>query len=92
MVLEEFNGYRFRVGFWMALSSADKSNDIHKTIFTEYYLLDGYTLIGTVGGTLGLMIGFSFMGAITSLADLGIAIKAKYNKCKQKSKGKKQSI
>ena len=77
------NGFTFRIGFWGSKSSADKSREVYKSVFTEYYLLDGYTLIGNIGGTLGLMIGFSFMGAVTFLADLVIGIKAKYYKNKK---------
>ena len=73
------NGYEFRIGFIGSTSSADRSTDIQKTVFTEYYIIDDYTLIGTVGGTLGLMIGFSFMSAITSLAELADWIKRKYS-------------
>ena len=74
------NGYEFGIGFIGSTSSADRSTDIHKTVFTEYYIIDDYTLIGTVGGTLGLMIGFSFMSAITSLLELADRIKRKYSR------------
>ena len=36
-----------------------------KTVHMEYYLLDGWGLIGNVGGTLGLFTGFSFFGFLT---------------------------
>ena len=69
-------------------------NSAYKTVLTEYYLLDDYALIGTIGGTLGLMIGFSFMGLITSFAEFIIGMKAQKQNCKtdgkaKKSKGKK---
>ena len=86
------NGYLFYAAFWESKSLADTSSEITKTVFTEYYILDGYILIGTVGGTLGLMIGFSVIGAITSLVDWVSFIRAKYNRNKEKSKAKKQSI
>ena len=41
-----------------------------KTVFTEYYLMEWLDLIGIIGGTLGLMIGFSFMGSVTSIVDM----------------------
>ena len=77
------NGYLFYTVFCESTSSADTSSEITKTVFTEYYILDGYILIGTVGGTLGLMIGFSVIGAITQLVDWVSFIKANYNRNKQ---------
>ena len=50
----------------------------YKTIFTEYYVLGDLELVGTIGGTLGLMIGFSFMGSIVSIAEWVIGLKANY--------------
>ena len=45
----------------------------HKTVFTEHYLLDEFQLIGTIGGTLGLMIGFSFVTCITSITNFALS-------------------
>ena len=42
-------------------------------------MLSSLELVGTIGGTLGLMIGFSFMGSITTIAEFVIGLKAKYD-------------
>ena len=55
----------------------NKVSMAYKTVFTEYYILNGMELIGTVGGTLGLMIGFSFMGSIISITDWIITLYCK---------------
>ena len=49
-------------------------NKPYKDVFTEYYLFNELELIGAIGGTLGLMIGFSFMGSITSITEHVIRI------------------
>ena len=36
------------------------------TIYQEYLIYDGIGMIGSVGGTLGMFIGFSFSNAISS--------------------------
>ena len=41
----------------------------YKTIYEEQYMFNDLQLIGTLGGTLGLMIGFSFMGSIVSISE-----------------------
>ena len=48
----------------------------YKTVYEEYYQMDEFGLIGSVGGTLGMMIGFSFVSAITWTTDIVIAIKS----------------
>ena len=40
-----------------------RSLEPFKTVKTEYYLLPGLSLVGNVGGTLGMFIGFSFIGS-----------------------------
>ena len=45
----------------------------HKTVYTEHYLLDEFQLIGTIGGTLGLMIGFSFVTCIKSTTNFALS-------------------
>ena len=42
----------------------------YKIVNNEYYLLDAMQIIGTIGGTLGLMTGFSFLGTIMSITDM----------------------
>ena len=42
----------------------------YKIVYNEYYLLDAMQIIGTIGGTLGLMTGFSFLGTIMSITDM----------------------
>ena len=39
-----------------------RSEEPFKTVMTEYYVTTGLSLVGNVGGTLGMFIGFSFLG------------------------------
>ena len=39
------------------------------TVYQEYVVYDAIGIIGSVGGTLGLFIGFSFSGLISELID-----------------------
>ena len=82
----DLNGFRFTLVMKPPKSSRVTKNLAYLEIFTEYYLLDGYALIGTIGGTLGLMIGFSFMGSITSLTDFVISMKSKNGESKKDGK------
>ena len=68
MTTDEKNGFHFRT--WFTLPKSSRQNrkiEPYKSVNTEYYLMDGIQLIGIVGGTLGLTIGFSFFGFITSV-------------------------
>ena len=40
---------------------------LSQLIYIEYYVYDGINAIGSIGGTLGMCIGFSFAGLISSL-------------------------
>ena len=76
------NGFQFEVKMDTPESSRDYTKtQPYKTIHQEYYLLGGLELVGTVGGTLGLMIGFSFFASITSLTDFFIRMYSKF--CQQ---------
>ena len=68
----------------------NKVSMAYKTVFTEYYILNGMELIGTVGGTLGLMIGFSFMGSIISITDWIITLYCKVKISKKEAFMKRQ--
>ena len=64
------------------------------TFYEEYFVYDGITAIGSVGGTLGMCIGFSFASLITSLINIFqraiFKIKEKFWKLKlKKSKSHK---
>ena len=48
-----------------------------ETVYEEYLIVDFYGMVGVVGGTLGLFIGFSFFNVITFLIDL---VKKMYKK------------
>ena len=39
-----------------------RSEEPFKTVMTEYYVTTGLSLVGNIGGTLGMFIGFSFLG------------------------------
>ena len=40
-----------------------------RTVHDEVYILDGIGLLGSLGGSLGLFIGFSFYGYIANIID-----------------------
>ena len=44
-------------------------------VYEEYEVQDIYTFIGTVGGSLGLFIGFSYTGFVGDLLDYFISLK-----------------
>ena len=67
----KLNGFSFRMTMDPPTSSRNnKVSTPVKTVFTEYYLMEWLDLIGIIGGTLGLMIGFSFMGSVSSIVDM----------------------
>ena len=48
--------------FRLPADTRDKwSDELSKQVFSEFYVMDGVTLMGIVGGTLGLFVGLSFM-------------------------------
>ena len=47
-------------------------------VYEEYLIYDGLGLIGSVGGTLGMCVGFSFSSVINSIVSFLSFIK---NKC-----------
>ena len=62
------NENSFMVMYFMELlpsSHGERMGKPFKTVYKEYFQIDEFGLIGTVGGTLGLMIGFSFESSIT---------------------------
>ena len=52
-----------------------KYSTMNVQIYEEYEVQDIYTFIGTVGGSLGLFIGFSYTGFVGDLLDYFIRIK-----------------
>ena len=57
--------FRFKV----PRSTRAWTHSIHKTIMTEYYIIDDITFIGLIGGTLGLFVGVSFMEVSTQIVN-----------------------
>ena len=54
------------------------SPPITTMVYEEYLIYDGLGLIGSVGGTLGMCVGFSFSSVINSIVSFLSFIK---NKC-----------
>ena len=52
-----------------------KYSTMNVEVYEEYEVQDIYTFIGTVGGSLGLFIGFSYTGFVGDLLDYFIRIK-----------------
>ena len=44
-------------------SKGDRTKELQLDVYTEYYIWSGVSLVGNVGGQLGLFIGFSFLGS-----------------------------
>ena len=66
MELKDINSYLEE--FLFVLTYEIPSNSTR--IYEEYFIYDGINVIGSVGGTLGLCIGFSFTGLISSLLNI----------------------
>ena len=57
------------------------SDSVQKTIHQEYYIMDGLTFVGIIGGTMGLFVGLSFMDINSGILDLlGMIIAFKLKK------------
>ena len=52
-----------------------KYSTMNVQIYEEYEVQDVYSFIGTVGGSLGLFIGFSYTGFVGDLLDYFISLK-----------------
>ena len=64
--VEGYSGYMFEFNFALPKSSRGKrESEYFKTVYVEYLVVSSLKLLGTVGGTLGVMIGFSFERIIT---------------------------
>ena len=86
------NGFSFRMTMDPPTSSRDnKVSTPVKTVFTEYYLMEWLDLVGIIGGTLGLMIGFSFMGSVTSVVDMIFDFKQQNGVAKKGNKPKSRA-
>ena len=53
------------------------------TFQEEYYTMPTMAMIGSIGGTLGMLVEFSFFGAIIEMAELIIVL---LRKCAKKGK------
>ena len=59
-----------------------KKGNVNKLVHEQYYIYSSFALVGNIGGTLGLLIGFSFSGSITWLLDMVIKVCQCYTKKK----------
>ena len=62
-----------------------RSQEPYKTVHKEYLLMTGMSLVGNVGGMLGLFIGFSFLGISEWMIDCLSKAWAHVKKQKQKT-------
>ena len=61
-------GFEFKYQFRVPESSnGERTRWPVKTVIQEHYLWTGETLLGNIGGSLGMFIGFSFTGVSASL-------------------------
>ena len=62
-VNKETNQFTVEYGFELPESNSNlRSHKPFKTVKTEYLITTWISLIGTVGGTLGMFVGFSIIG------------------------------
>ena len=54
-----------------------RSEKLMKTVKEEYYVISGMSLAGNIGGTLGMFIGFSFIGTSEWIVDVWTRMKNK---------------
>ena len=54
-----------------------RSDRLVKTVKEEYYVISGMSLAGNIGGTLGMFIGFSFIGTSEWIVDVWTRMKNK---------------
>ena len=70
--IEENNGADEALNLFLNSSLLDISMEFSsniQTVHDEVYILDGIGLLGSLGGSLGLFIGFSFFGYIANIID-----------------------
>ena len=48
-------------------SNGDGTKELEVEIWKEYYIMSGFSLVGNLGGQMGLFIGFSFLGCFSWL-------------------------
>ena len=88
LTTDKQNGFHLKTWFNPPKSSRqNRKIEPYKSVNIEYYLMDGIQLIGIVGGTLGLTIGFSFFGFITSITKRIINLKNSVQKRLKAQKG-----
>ena len=59
------------IGFYQAMSLRGRyTTEVKRDIYKEYWTLTGISLVGNVGGQLGLFVGFSFAGFMAWLLEL----------------------
>ena len=69
------NGYSLRLNFGTPKSTIDTRSDMpFKTVKREYWIMSWLSLIGNVGGTLGMFVGFS----VITTAESAMTVLAKF--------------
>ena len=48
-------------------SNGDGTKELEVEVWKEYYIMSGFSLVGNLGGQMGLFIGFSFLGCFSWL-------------------------
>ena len=77
------SSFSFHVIMNSVTSSIGRTSRPLKTVYNEKYAMDWLQLIGTIGGTLGMMTGFSFMGSVTSITEFVTLLLFKWRSRKQ---------
>ena len=82
MCASSLNRLAFGYRFSQPLSGDTRSISLHKTVKTEYLVNTRIAMVGTVGGTLGMFVGFSIIGLLEWLMPLGDRMMNKLRKSK----------
>ena len=88
-------GFYFQYSFTPPVDSRrERKSEPYKSVEEEYLVWDAYSLIGNVGGSMGLLVGFSFLALIGGAIDILASIWKKTFKKQQytKRKGKKSIV
>ena len=62
---ESYFGYKRNLQIVVLMSTYTNQSNI----FEETFTFDGINLVGSLGGSLGLFVGFSFFGCVTPILD-----------------------
>ena len=83
------NSFYIDLDFSVADSTKELRSDFtFKTVHNEYRLIMELALVGNIGGTLGMLVGFSFIGIYEWIVEVGVKLNNLIKKGRSKKSGK----